>query len=214
MASNLYAGKVITMGTLIAVFISTSDEAIPILASNPDNFGVILLIIGIKIVSAIVIGLLIDVIIKPKRDDDNADDFCASCHCHEKGGRVLVPAIIHTVKIFAFILVITLVLDTIMFYIGEERIALLLGANRFIQPFICALIGFIPNCAASVLLTDLFINGVVSFAGLTAGLCTGAGVGLAVLFQANKGLKENVKIIGILYVSGVVIGLITGIFVH
>lgn len=213
-AANLYSGGIITLGTLLAVFLSTSDEAVIILLSKPDKGAEILKLILIKVAIGIISGYIIDLIMrrrpaKPK----NVEELCSSehCHCHEHKG-ILYPAFLHTVKIFFFILIFTGILNFLIEFIGIEKLSSILLHDTFFQPFIAALIGLIPNCASSVMLTELYLNGAISFASIVSGLCSGAGIGLIVLFRANKNVKENLKIIGILYgisaVCGVLIELI------
>lgn len=202
-AANLYAGRIITLGTLVAVFISTSDEAIPILLSNPEQLPMLLKLIGIKVVIAIIAGLIIDMVIKPKHEHhgDHIHEMCHDCGCEEKG--VLRSALTHTFKMFIFIVAISFVLNLAMELIGEDAIAGFLLSDSLIQPFIAGLFGFIPNCISSVVMAQLYMSGAMSFGAVVAGLTTGAGVGIAVLFRVNKNLKENLQIAGILYIIGV-----------
>ncbi|MEG1887440.1 MAG: putative manganese transporter [Oscillospiraceae bacterium] len=207
MAANLYAGGVITVGTLLAVFISTSDEAIPILVSNPAGIPVLLKIIVLKILVAVAVGLVIDSFAKKRTLEEGTQEICHDCGCgHERS--LLKATLYHTVKTFAFIMIINLALNLLIYFIGEQTITKLLLTDSVFQPLIAAAIGFIPNCAASVLLTDLYLEGVLSFGSLAAGLCSGAGLGLAVLFKANKNIKDSFKIAAILYVVAVVVGVI------
>ena len=216
-ASSLYSGRIITLGTLITVFISTSDEAIPILLSNPNNFFVIFKILIIKIIIAIIFGSVIDFIINKKMDKTKIEenrhkhlnDMCSHshCNCEKENERILKPAIKHTLNIFIFILLISFVLNIIIWLIGEENLSYLLMHGSIFQPFIAGFIGLIPNCASSILLTELYISENISFASIIAGLCSGAGIGLIVLFRTNNNLKENFKIIGLLYTIAVISGL-------
>lgn len=127
------------------------------------------------------------------------------CHCHEHEG-ILVPSLIHTGKVFAFLLIFTVILNFAVAFLGTERFSAILLSDSIFQPFLAALIGFIPNCAASVLLTQLYLEGALSFGSIVAGLCTGAGAGLLVLFRENRHPKDNLKILGILYVTAVFFG--------
>lgn len=214
-ASSLYSGRIITLGTLIAVFISTSDEAIPILISNPDNFLVILKILIIKIIIAILFGSIIDFIVNKKLDKNKVEenrsehlkDMCSHSNCNCENEGILKPALKHTLNIFGFILAISFILNVVIWLIGEENLSYLLMHGSIFQPFIAGLIGLIPNCASSILLTELYISGNISFAAIIAGLCSGAGIGLIVLFKTNNNLKENLKIVGLLYAIGVISGL-------
>lgn len=208
-ASNLYSGRLITMGTLISVFLSTSDEAIPIIISQPKFAGTLWKLVLIKVVIAVVAGILVDFLLKiagKKQLDQPFKDICKECDCEHHG--IFHSALHHTLGIIIFIFIVNLILGGIMEFAGKETVSKLLMTDSFFQPFIAAIIGFIPNCAASVILTQLFIEGVVSFGSLIVGLCTGAGVGLVVLFKTNKHYKENFMIMGILYVVAVAAGCI------
>lgn len=215
-ASNLYASRVISLGTLLAVFLSTSDEAIPVLLSNPQSGLSIIKIIITKLIIAIVIGLLIDVVMKRFKKvknvtehihevDEHIHDMCHNCDC-EHG--ILKSTLKHTLEIFIFLVIVIFLLNIIVTYIGEENLSKVLMSGSIFQPFIAGLIGLIPNCASSVLLTELYISGNISFASIIAGLSAGAGMGTVVLFKSNKNIKENIKIIILLYLAGSLSGFI------
>jgi hypothetical protein len=214
-ASNLYAGRVITIGTLIAVFLSTSDEAIPIFVSHPESIGKLLPLLLIKFIVALVIGIVIDFIYRKKHTlkeeveelDEHIHDMCSHCHCSDK--NILVSSIKHTLSVFLFILIVLYVLHIAIHLVGEDNLSKILMQGSVFQPFIASLIGLIPNCASSVLLTELYLAGTISFGSILAGLLTGAGIGIAVLFRINKPQKDNFKILGIVYGVGVITGLIT-----
>lgn len=215
-AANLYSGKVITLGTLIAVFISTSDEAIPVLLSSPGNAGVLLKLIIAKIVIALIAGFLVDFVLKVRHVQENEPELqdhnvlCHHCGC-EHG--IIRSAIKHTVSIFLFILLVSFVLNGLITWIGQDTISKVLLTDSVFQPFIAALIGLIPNCAASVMLVQLFLAGSLSFGSVVAGLCTGAGIGLAVLFRANRNWKKNLLILLLLYGIGSISGLMIHLFI-
>lgn len=210
-AANLYSTGVITMGTLVAVFVSTSDEALPLLFSSPGNSKIIIKLITVKLVIAAVAGFAIDFIFKsrPNAAEGKLHKKHAHC-CHDKKGvgAIVTAAAKHTLETYIFVFVISLALGLSMDWLGDERISALFMTNTVFQPFVAALIGFIPNCASSVLLTKLFIEGTISFGSVVAGLCTGAGVGLAVLFKENRPLKDNFKIMGLTYIAAVIAGLV------
>ncbi len=208
MASNLYAGGVISIGTLLSVFLATSDEAILILLGNPGRGKDILWLLITKIIIAITAGYVADLLLSGKiTSQKQMGNLCAHCGCHDHKG-ILIPALNHTFKLFLYIFVCSGVLNFLIEAFGLESIAAVLLSDSLLQPALAALIGFIPNCAASVILTQLYLGGALSFASVIAGLCTNAGVGLIVLFRVNKNRKENIKILGLLYVISVIAGMI------
>lgn len=210
-ATNLYAGRVITLGTLIAVYLSTSDEMLPIFISEAVPLVTILKILGIKLLIGMIAGFSIDFVLrvknKDKQEEEKIVDLCEKEHCHCEHG-IFKSALVHTLHIFVFIIIITLIVNVAIHLIGEETIAEFLQYNPILGPIIAGLIGLIPNCAASVILTQLYLENMINVATLISGLLVGAGVGLAVLFKANKGFKENFKIVCLLYLIGVISGVI------
>lgn len=215
-ASNLYAGKVITVGTLIAIYLSTSDEMLPVMLSEKISVTLIIKIILTKVVIAVIAGLVIDFVIrkirKPEITLDKIGHMCDHDHCHcEKS--IFKSALKHTVVIFGFILGISFILNVIIMFIGEDTIAGLILNRPVIGPLISGIVGLIPNCAASVVITQLYINGVMSFGSMMAGLLPGAGVGILVLFKENDNLKENLKILGTIYAIGVICGIVIDLFI-
>lgn len=209
--SNLYSGRLVSLGTLIAVYIATSDEAIPILISNPKSAGLVWKLIAAKIVIAVLAGLMIDAVIrflhkKGNEENEPYTDLCENCGCEEHG--VVYSAIKHTVQIFIFLFVVSLVLGLCIHLLGEERLNTILMTDSIFQPILAALIGLIPNCSPSVILTNLYVSGNLSFGSVVAGLSTGAGLGLVVLFKTNKKLKENIAIASLLYAIGAISGLV------
>ena len=211
-ASNLYAGRIITLGTLLSIYLSTSDEMLPILISENAGIDMILKILGVKIVIGMAAGLLIDVVIsrllRKNQDDMQIEHMCEQHNCHcEKG--IVKSAVHHTIEIFIYVLLITVVLNTIIAFIGEEFLANLILNRPMVGELIAGIIGLIPNCAASVVITQLYLNGVLSAGAMLSGLLAGAGVGILVLLRVNDKPKENIRIILLLYVSGVAAGLLT-----
>lgn len=208
-ATNLYAARVITLGTLIAVYLSTSDEMLPIFISEAVPAITIIKILGIKLLIGMIAGFIIDFVLrlKNKEQDEKIVDLCEKEHCHCEHG-IFKSALKHTIHIFIFILLITLVINTIIYFIGEDTLANFIQLNPILGPIIAGLIGLIPNCAASVILTQLYLENVITVATMISGLLVGAGVGLAVLFKINKGIKENIKITALLYSIGVISGII------
>ena len=210
-ATNLYAARVITLGTLIAVYLTTSDEMLPILLTEAVSISTILMILGIKLIIGIVAGFAIDIISRMIKkgitEEQEIEKFCEHEHCHCEDG-ILFSAIKHTLNIIIFIFIITLVINGVISLIGEEIIAHFISQNVILGPVIAGLIGLIPNCASSVILTELFVENVISMPVLISGVAVNAGVGLLVLFKTNKNVKENLKIMGLLYAIGVFSGII------
>lgn len=217
-ATNLYAGRVITLGTLISVYLATSDEMLPILLTEAVPAGTIFTILGIKLVLGIVAGFIIDFVIrmfrkeKVEEQEEKIEEICEHEHCHCEEG-IVTSAVKHTLNITIFIFFITLVLNGIIAYIGEDTIAHFISKNVILGPIVAGLIGLIPNCASSVILTELFISNVISMPVLISGVAVNAGVGLLVLFKTNKNVKENLKIVGLLYIIGVLAGIILELFI-
>lgn len=217
MATNLYATRIVTLGTLISIYLSTSDEMLPILISQRCSFSVIIKILLIKVLIGMLAGFIIDFIIRKKTKSSNYEikKFCDEEHCDCEHG-IIKSSIKHTLNILIFIIVITLLLNLGFYYFGNDSIEKLFLKDSFFSPFISSLIGLIPNCGASVALTELYLNNVISFASVIAGLLTGSGVALLVLFKINKNVKENVKILLTVYfigaLSGIVIEIIQMLF--
>lgn len=213
-ASNLYTGRLITMGTLIAVYLSTSDEAIPLMLSNPSIADKLWLLIIIKVAVGITAGLLTDLVLRlmgRHQMEEPFRDLCEDCDCEHHG--IFHSALHHTVHIIVFILIVNLILGFVMEFAGVETVKKLLMTNSAFQPLIAGLVGFIPNCAASVVLTQLYIGDVLSFGSLIAGLCTGAGLGLLVLFKTNRHIKENLAVMAVMYIAAISAGFITDLIV-
>ena len=213
LSANLYSSHVIALGTLIAVFLSTSDEAIILLAAEPNGSSEILKLVITKIIISLVFGYLIYFIEKKTHKGHHhhhhAHDLCEHDHCGcEENGGVLRPALIHTGKVYGFVLLFTVIIDMVVALIGMDNFSSILLSNSVFQPFLSALIGFIPNCASSVLLTQLYIEDTLSFGSLIAGLCTNAGAGLLILFRDKSKIKSNLKIVGLLYICSVIPGII------
>ena len=206
-AANLYSGGVVTLGTLMAVFLSTSDEAVLILLGNPGSGTMILRLLLGKVLIGIVSGYLIDVIFRKKKEEKHIEDLCRSCGCSDHSG-IVKPALKHTLRLTVYILAFTFILNILLEWIGTETLTALLGRDTWFQPLLTAFLGLLPNCASSILITELYLAGGISFAAAMAGLCAGAGVGLAVLFRTNKPMKENLGILALLYVISAMVGLL------
>lgn len=239
-AATLYAGRVITLGTLFAVFLSTSDEMLPIFLAEAVPGNTILSIMGAKVVIGMVMGFVVDAVLRlARRDKDRlrihelceqdqcgCNHDCRTCeaaperayehhddvehtHSHGHGWKgILLSATKHTVQVTLFIFAITIVLNIVLETAGEEALARLLGDNPAFSVFATALVGLIPNCAASVVIAQLYVEGVLGAGAMLAGLLVSAGVGLLVLVRANRPWRQNAAIIALLYVIGVFWGLV------
>lgn len=207
MATNLYITRIITLGTLISIYLSTSDEMLIIMISEKVEISLILKILLIKIFFGIVYGLIIDKIInKKKKDKETNYELCDEEHC-DCNHSILLSAIKHTLHITLFIFIITLIINTIFTLLGDNYLSKILLNNSILSPFITSLIGLIPNCAASVILTELYLNSTISLGALIGGLLTSSGSSLLVLIKNNKNQKENLSIILLLYALGVLSGI-------
>lgn len=210
--SNLYVSGVIGVGTLISVFLATSDEAVLIMLGNPGSWNMIWQLLLTKLIIGIVFGYILNLIFR-KKEEKYIGDICQDGHCGcEHSSGIVVPALIHTGKIALWLFGISFALNIIIGLIGEDTLKVVLGGNLFIQPMITALFGLIPNCAVSVALTELYLAGSLSFASTVAGLATGAGLGLIVLFKSDRNKKECIKITALLYVCAAISGLVLNLF--
>lgn len=209
-ASGLYLNGNITLGTLLSVFISTSDEAIPILIAYPSRYQSLIVIVLMKIVLGIIVGYVIDFLIQKYHFKQYRLKQYLHKDCHEEVQHhsLFYVALRHTIKIFLFILVVNIVFTILVDLIGTDTLAMMLGRGSLWQVFIAALFGFIPHCAASVILTQLYVTGIVTFASLCAGLITSSGLGLLVLLRMNKYKKDVLRIVIILYGVSVLTGVI------
>ena len=210
-AASLYSGGLITVGTLLAIFLSTSDEMLPIMISEAVSPLVIGKILLTKIVLGLLFGIGIDTLNKfchrwKKDKEKHIHDLCEQDHCHCEEGNVFFSALRHTIQIVAFIFIFTFVIGLLIELVGEDAIGTFLTSRPVTGVLLSALIGLIPNCGASVTITELYLRGILSPGQMTAGLLVGAGVGLMVLFRTNRRLVENLKITGILYLAGVLGG--------
>lgn len=216
-ASSLYSGGIITTGTLLAVFLSTSDEMLPIFISEKVEMRTILIVLGIKVVLAVVTGFVVDFVLRfrptPIRYKE-IHNMCESEHCKCEEG-ILSSAIKHTIMIFLFVLGVTLILNLVIELGAEEQLEYVLTDWSVLGVVLAGLVGLIPNCAASVLITQLYLLNLLSFGAMMSGLLVGAGVGVLVLFRTNKKRwKENLSILAILYGSGVVWGILLDIVMN
>ncbi len=220
--SNFYAKRVITLGTLIAIYLSTSDEALLIMLTSPDHITDVLLVMGLKLIIALAAGYLIDLFLRkaPKTEEchhchhheDSCDDeeLVGEEHCcsHTDWKAILKCTFKRTVSVWLFLFAANLVLGYIIELIGEEQLRTVMLTDSVFQPLITALIGLIPNCAPSVILAQMYLSDAISLGSVIAGLCTSAGVGLIVLFRVNRGFKSNVGIVSLLFFIGAASGII------
>ncbi|MDE7191501.1 MAG: arsenic efflux protein [Clostridia bacterium] len=254
LAADLYSRRQITIGALLAVFIATSDEALPILFSHINEQGVWLKLLALilsKFVLALVVGYAIDLTYRAAKkkqtqiktqdiieehahedhdhnhedehhhehshDDTHKDEEvdihkgCCGHHIDDKKEskvkKYLVHPLLHTLKILAYIFIINIIMGIIVYYVGEERLAEFMSKSGVLQPILVTLVGLIPNCASSVVITELFLGGAISFGSCLGGLIVNAGLGIAFLFKANKRVKENFAIVGGLFVFAVVVAI-------
>ncbi len=208
LAANLYAGGVIDVGTLLSVFLSTSDEAVILLLGSPGFLPDVGALLLVKAVIAAAAGYLVNFFLAKKITVPKESwVLCKDLGCEEENG-ILKPALNHTVRIFIYVFLFTAVLNFAIEVLGISRLSAILLGNSWLQPVIAAVIGLIPNCAASVILSELYVNGALTFASLTAGLLSSAGIGLAVLFRMNRQRVENLKILGLLFGIAALCGII------
>lgn len=218
-AANLYSSRVITIGTLICVFLATSDEFIPILLTYPEKSKDLILVLILKFVIAIVFGTIIDMILKNKftkaqKEQDmheHMHEMCKDCDCEHS---IFKSSLRHTISIFVFLFIISFIIHLFVHYIGEAAFEKIILTGSIFQPFITSIIGLIPNCASSVLLSTLYVKGSISLGSIIAGLSTGAGIGSIILLKTNKNFKENLSILGILYAIGVFCGIVIDIILR
>ncbi len=220
-ATKLYQGGYILLGTLIAVYFSTSDEALPILFSkafeDPSLWGRLGLLIAIKVGYAVLVGFSVNAVVKNKNLNDidentvevAGEDGC--CHhdvTEERHGLIgyLLHPLLHSLKIFAYVFVVNIVFGTIIGFVGEQNITDFLSANIFLQPLVSVVIGLIPNCASSVLITQMFASGALSLGGAVAGLTVNSGLGVAVLLKDKNNIKNTLLIVLSMFVLSLVLG--------
>jgi len=226
-AANLYSERLISAGTVAAVFVATSDEAFPILLSNPASAKWFLPMLAIKLVFAVFTGFAVNGIFRLARLDNQKKSENIS-HLHEhhhEGGEhhhcshcdsnrgIFSASVRRAVSVFLFVLVIGFLLNLLIEILGEDKLSRVLMNDSVFQPFIAALMGLIPNCAASIVTTELFVKGALSFGSLAAALSAGAGIGILVLFRVNRNIKQNFALLGLLYVFSALLGVFINITV-
>ena len=215
LGADLYIKKYITIGTLTALFLSCSDEAfIELLTAANERTIMILPLIGLKFAIGVLIGLLVD-LINRKRDVVDVDEVEEEHECHQHHHentpvhKHLVHPLIHSLEVFAYVLVINLVIGFIIGFIGEDKFVGFLNTSRYLTPLFASIIGLIPNCASSLLITKLFADGTLSFGALLAGLLVNSGLGMMVLLKNKNGRKQALIIIGICFITAVFCGYLT-----
>jgi hypothetical protein len=209
-AANLYAGRIVSVGTVIAVFLSTSDEMLPIMISGRVGGGAIALIVLYKAVVGIVSGFAVDFVLRLMHREEehiNIDAICDEDNCHCERG-IWYSALHHTVTISAFVLLITFGINALVHFVGEDNLGAIMYGRPVISHIVAAIFGLIPNCAASVALTSLCTGGLITVGTMLSGLFSGAGVGILVLFRVNKRPKENFAIVGVILAIAIVFGLL------
>ena len=221
-AATLFSTGSVTVGTMLAVFFATSDEMLPIMLSSVADGDIrlssILLIVLGKAALGVALGYLADLLLtKYIRSQKNIHGFCERehCACDEEEGNVFVSALKHTLKIAVMLIAVNVVLNFVLGMIGVERLSGSVLNRPFIGEILLALVGLIPNCSVSVVITESYLSGLIGLGGLFAGLLSNAGIGLLVLFRTNKNLKENLVITSTLYglsaAAGIVITLVGGL---
>jgi len=207
--AELFNGGLLSAGTVAAVFLSTSDEAVPILFANPNGYREVLRLIGCKIIIAVVAGMLLDLIWTKKQQQANfaAAHIEHDCKSDSKMENILLAAVKRTLEIFLFLLLFTFAVALLIEWIGRDALAALLLPGPF-QPMIAAVIGLIPNCAASVLLTQLYLDGMISFGAAVSGLCASAGVGLLVLLRGKRNASDYIILLGTVVCTAILSGLL------
>lgn len=231
MATALYTKKVVSVGTLLAVYLSTSDEALPIILSHPEKLGVIFPLFATKFIIALTAGYAVDFVLNrivknsvheelcatsegalSNHDEDSIDEKgCCGHSCHTEKldwKEVVFHPIIHTLKVFVFIFAVSVLINFIIFTVGKENLSTILLGNTIFQPIITSIFGLIPNCASSIAITQVFLRGGLSFGSTVAGLSAGAGLGILVLFRENHNFKDNIKIVSLLVTISALAGIL------
>ncbi len=222
-AATLFSTGSVTVGTMLAVFFATSDEMLPIMLSSAADGDIrlssILLIVLGKAALGVALGYLADLLLtKYIHSQKNIHGFCERehCACDDEEGSVLVSALKHTLKIAVMLIAVNVILNFVLGVIGVDRLSGSVLNRPVIGEILLALVGLIPNCSVSVVITESYLSGLIGLGGLFAGLLSNAGIGLLVLFRTNKNLKENLVITSTLYglsaAAGVAITLVNGLF--
>lgn len=210
--AGLYAGRVIGTGTLIAIFLSTSDEMLPLLISSGAPVGLILKILASKVIIAAIAGFAVDgitrIITKDKKEEHKIGEICSAGHCHCDRQSLWLASLIHTLKITASVFAVSFALEIILELLGEDFLSGILTGTPIVGCLFAAIVGLLPNCASSVAITELYLEGVISAGAMLSGLLVGAGIGILVLLRANRPLKDSLRVIAILFGIGLAAGLL------
>ncbi len=212
MAANLFSSHVITLGTIVAIFLSTSDEMLPIMISEKASAVLLLKIIGFKVLVGITVGIIIDLIYK-KKDKEHISEICDHDDCHCDKENIFIASLIHTLKISLFILLANVLIGLVIYFVGEDTISNILLSKNIFTYFLASLVGLIPNCASSVIITELYLSKMVTLGTMLSGLLTGSGLGILILFKTNKNMKENLSILSIIYLVGVILGMLVDVII-
>lgn len=212
--AGFYSARLVTLGTLIAVFLSTSDEMLPILLSSDVGGKTIVKILLFKVLGAAIFGFVVDLVLRSLKKNkvassEHIHDFCEQehCDCHE---NIFLSALKHTAKVLVLIIIVSFGLNVIFEYFGNDFLSGAFITSPFVSEIFAGIVGLIPNCSVSVLITNLFVEGVITPGAMLSGLMTNAGVGLLVLFRLNKNVKENIVITTVLLIGGVLLGVVLG----
>lgn len=207
LATNLYITRIISLGSLIAIYLSTSDEMLMILMANNAPITLILKILAIKFGIGLISGYIIDFIFRNKKEHIHIHELCEhdECHCEE---NIFKSSIIHTLKTLLFIFIALFIVNFIFHKYGESYLSELLLKNKILSPFISSLIALIPSCGSSIVLTEIYLLNQISFGTLISGLLTNSGLSILLLFKNNKNLKENIFILLTIYIIGITIGIL------
>ncbi len=216
--ATLYAGRFITVGTLISIFLSTSDEMLPIMISNGTPIGVIVKILAYKVLVALVAGFLIDAIFSFLNKKRNSEEHrihveqCGKGHCHCEERNIWIAALLHMAEVALSILIITFALNLALEFLGDDFLSGILRGSPLLGVLLSAIVGLLPNCASSVVITQLYLDGILSAGAMLSGLLVGAGVGVLVLLRVNRPIKDSIKVILLLFFVGVVAGYLFELF--
>ena len=214
--ASMYAGGVVSAGTLVAVFLSTSDELVPVLISAKAPCGLVGKILAMKVVAGLCAGVAVDGVLSwcgRSASSARVSDLCAHsrCGCRERHG-IFVPALIHTCEIFVFILLVSGAVELCLHFCGESALESFVLNKPVVGELLGGLLGLVPNCAVSVTAAQMYLKGGMSAGALMASSLAGSGMGFAVLFRTNRNWRENLALLGVLYVIGVVLGHFAGMF--